>query len=193
MKFLLVVFLSFYFNCCLSETLYSFAASPKHPYGLPNTNAPEQIRDFEQLVGKHKCLSQSRKADQKWASPINMTWEFKYIMNGMAVQDLTLKEDGRHSGSIRLYDKEKHQWQVHYFSSVNSSKSKNLPMWTGGKKEGKLVFYRDQKSPSGQAGFFRLSFFNITLEGFKWVGEWVNKTGGNSYPTWKIGCKKLSS
>ena len=67
----------------------------------------------------------------------------------MAVQDETLKSDGKHSGSIRQY----------------------LP---------------------GMEGLFRLTFYDITNNGFKWIGEWVNKDETIEYPTWKIDCKKIA-
>ncbi|NNE33227.1 MAG: DUF4440 domain-containing protein [Winogradskyella sp.] len=171
----------------LSQNNYS--VSDTNPYGLPNPEAPEQIRDFEELIGKCNCKSVSRKQDQSWADAIDMTWEWKYIMNGFAVQDETIKSDGKHSGSIRQFIADSSQWYVHYYSSASSAIT--LPTWKGGKKEnGNIVLYRDQKAPNGMDGWYRLTFYDINDQGYKWVGEWVDKTEKVVYPTWKIECIK---
>ncbi len=115
-----------------------------------------------------------------------MIWRWKYIMNGMAVQDETLKVDGRHSGSIRQYDSVNKQWNVYYYSS--SSVSKALPTWHGNKKDGKIILYKDQKVPNGTDGFYRLTFYDIYEKGYKWIGEWTDKAEKVVFPTWKIEC-----
>ncbi len=171
--------------CSFSQ--YQFEPSAEHPYGLPNPEAPQQVLDFMPLIGECNCKSVSRKADQTWAEPIDMVWRFKYIMNGMAVQDETLKADGKHSGSIRQFIPDSTRWYVHYYSS--GAPSVQLPVWEGTKnKEGNIVLYREQKAPNGVDGFYRLSFSEMSTKGFKWVGEWVSKDETITYPTWKIDC-----
>ena len=82
---------------------YDFEPSADHPYGLPNPEAPKELINFAPLIGSCNCTSQIRNQDQSWAEPEDMMWKFKYIMNGMAIQDETLKSDGSHSGSCLLY------------------------------------------------------------------------------------------
>lgn len=110
-------------------------------------------------------------------------------MNGTAVQDETLKEDGIHSGSIRQFDKDSLQWNVHYYSTNLSAP---LSVWKGDKKEnGTIVLYQPQKAPNGADGFSRLTFYDISKDGFKWKGEWVDKTEKVVFPFWKIDCVKI--
>jgi len=118
-----------------------------------------------------------------------MTWEFKYIMNGMAIQDQTLKEDGISSGSIRQYNADSSSWYVHYYTSAVASPT--LRAWKGGKKGDEMILYNSQKSPSGIEGYYKIRFFNITDKGFSWLGMWVNKDESIKFPTWKIECKKI--
>lgn len=166
-----------------------YEASEKHPFGQYNPEAPKQLQDYKQLIGISKCESVSRNKDQSWAKPVKMTWKWKYIMNGKAVQDETIKADGRHSGSIRQYSKDSLRWNVHYYSS--SGVTATLPVWNGNKnKEGKIVLYRPQKAPNGMDGFYRLTFYDISEKGYKWVGEWVDKSEKIAFPTWKISCTK---
>ncbi len=172
---------------CFSQNDYS--VSETNPYGLPNPEAPEEIKDFQPLMGKCNCRSISRNQDQSWADAVDMTWEWKYIMNGMAVQDETLKADGKHSGSIRQFIADSSKWYVHYLSS--GAPTTTLPTWEGNKKaNGNIVLYRDQKAPNGMEGYYRLTFYDINKSGYKWIGEWVDKTEKIVYPTWKIECSK---
>lgn len=171
-----------------SYAQYDYEISNVNPFGLPNPEAPSEIKDFGPMIGECSCSSISRAPDGSWKEPVNMTWRFKYIMNGYAVQDETLKEDGAHSGSIRQFLPKEKKWFVHYYSS--STPSKTLATWEGEKEDGKIVLYRDQKSPNGKEGFYRLTFYDMNDLGYKWIGEWVDKTETTVYATWKIECIK---
>ncbi len=165
-----------------------YEPSKDFPYGRVHPEAPEQLKDFAPLIGLCDCKSETRNQDKSWAKPVDMTWKFKYIMNGKAVQDETLKADGRHSGSIRQYSQDSARWYVHYYSSVGITAQ--LSAWEGNKKGDDIVLYREQKAPNGMDGYYRLTFSNISDNGFNWIGEWVTRDETFSYPTWKIACIK---
>ncbi|MCA0154388.1 YybH family protein [Winogradskyella vincentii] len=168
-----------------------YIPSDTHPYGLPNPNAPEQIKDFHLLIGKCNCESTLRNQDGTWAETQNITWEWKYIMNGMAVQDETIKPDGNNSGSIRQFIADSSKWYVHYYST--NFPTTKLPTWEGNKvSNDSIVLYRDQKAPNGMDGKYRISFYNMNDLGYSWIGEWVDVTEKIVYPTWKIECKRDS-
>ncbi|WP_165395237.1 YybH family protein [Flagellimonas allohymeniacidonis] len=173
----------------LLSAQFEYEPSPEHPFGLPNPKAPEALLDFAPMIGECECQSQTRNADQTWAEPVDMVWRFKYIMNGMGIQDETLKKDGTYSGSIRQFIPDSTRWFVHYYSYPRSSPS--LPTWEGNKgKDGNIVLYREQRAPNGMDGFYRLTFYEIDEQGFKWLGEWVNTDESIVFPTWKIDCSK---
>ncbi len=190
MRILLTIFSICLVNSAFSQ--YEYEPSNENPYGLPNPDAPKELLDFAPLIGECNCKSVSRNADQTWAEPVDMIWRWKYIMNGMGVQDETLKADGKHSGSIRQFIADSTRWYVHYYSS--GSPSTTLPTWEGNKnEEGNIVLYREQKAPNGMDGFYRLTFSEMNATGFKWAGEWVNTDESIVYPTWKIDCKRIES
>lgn len=171
------------------NSIYHYESSEVNPFGLPNPDAPPQIIDWAEMIGECDCKSVSRNPDQSWADTVNMVWRFKYIMNGMAVQDETLKEDGLNSGSIRQFIPDSSKWFVHYYSS--GSPSVSLPVWEGTKNEnGDIILYNEQKAPNGMDGFYKITFSDVSHKGFNWLGEWVNKAETFSYPTWKIFCTK---
>ena len=174
----------------LAQNPYEYDQTASHPYGKLNPEAPKEMGDFAPMIGTCDCLSTARKPDGDWAEPQKMEWTFKYIMNGMAVQDETLKEDGSHSGSIRQFIADSSKWYVHWYS--NTTPSTTLPTWEGAKRGDSIVLYRDQKAPNGMDGKFRLTFKNISDNGFNWMGEWVDPTEKIVYPTWKIDCSKRS-
>jgi hypothetical protein len=160
----------------------------KHPFGKPNPNAPKEISDYQPLIGLCDCSSYRKGKDNNWLPPIAMTWEFKYIMNGMAVQDETLKADSIHTGSIRQYNADSSTWYVHYYTTAVASPS--LKTWKGGTVNNDIVLYSDQPSPNGLEGFYKITFSDISNDGFNWLGAWVNKDESIVFPTWKIECKK---
>lgn len=181
--------LIFIFSSSFLFAQYSNDVSRTLPYGQAHPEAPKEIKDYQALIGKCNCKSTSRKQDGTWNTAIDMTWEWRYIMNGKALQDMTLKEDGAHSGSIRQFNTETKKWMVHYYAS--NSVPETLPAWKGSKiEDGTIVHYRERKAPNGTEGYFRLTFYDINEEGYKWVGEWVDKTEKIIYPTWKIECKR---
>ena len=187
-----VIFFIAIFICTLSlysqeKSKMNYEVSKENPFGKYNPKAPKQLQDYKELIGLCNCTSESRKPDGSWAKPVKMTWRWKYIMNGMAIQDETLKEDGAHSGSIRQYNKDSLNWYVHYYSS--KAVLPKLNTWSGNKtKEGNIVLYKDQKAPNGTEGFSKLTFYDISKKGYKWIGEWVDKTEKVKYPFWKISC-----
>jgi hypothetical protein len=166
---------------------YPYEVSEKLPFGAQNPKVPEQLKDFGQLAGQYSCQSTARNAQQEWKEPEEIIWRWKFIMNGMGVQDETLKPDGSHSGSIRVYDADSLTWRVHYYS--NTAFPKTLGSWNGnGDEDGDIILYRDQAAPNGTPGFYRITFSDIGHDGFEWLGEWVNKPETFSFPTWKISC-----
>lgn len=190
MKTTLSLLVAFFISSAIYAQ-YDYIVSDKLPFGKANPEAPQQVRDFEPLIGICQCKSTTRKQDGTWNEPEDIIWSWKYILNGMGVQDETLKPDGSHSGSIRQYIADSSRWYVHWYSSKAPSTS--FPTWEGNKKDnGNIVLYREQKAPNGMDGYYRLTFYDISKAGFNWIGEWVDKSEKVVFPTWKIECTKAS-
>lgn len=174
---------------CIAQSTYGFEPSAAHPFGLPNPEMPAEFLDFAPMIGECTCKSYARINQNTWGDTVQMIWRFKYIMDGKAIQDETLKADGLHSGSIRQYAADSSRWYVHYYSSTPTSPV--LSAWEGNKNtDGNIILYREQKAPNGTDGKYKITFNNISEEGFDWLGEWVSMDESFSYPTWKIYCKK---
>ena len=174
----------------IKKSDFQYAVSPKQPYGAYNPEAPEQLKDFDPMIGSNICESVQRNQHGSWQDTTSVNWEFKYIFDGKAVQDITWKEDGNHTSSIRQFNADSSKWAVTFFSANNANF--NPPSWYGGKTEnGNIVLTRPQPAPgSGTPGTNRLTFSNITEQGFDWIGEWISEDESIVYPYWKIYCTK---
>ncbi len=168
---------------------YQYHITNEQPYGKLNPEAPEQLADYKELIGKNSCKSVSRIDQNTWADTVEMVWVFKYIMNGLGVQDETLKSDGLHSGSIRQYSVDSSKWYVHYYS--NGGITPTLSAWEGNRDGNSIILYRDQAAPNGTPGYFKIRFYDIKKDSFNWAGAWVNKGETFVYPTWNIYCTKV--
>ncbi len=159
-----------------------------NPYGQLNPNAPEQVGDFNYMIGQSVCKSHQRNQDGTWKDPVDMLWQFKYIMNGTAVQDEVWRGSEWTAGSIRQFQPDSAQWVVSYFSYPSVPYKPGV--WHGNKKGDKIVLIQTQKAPNGMDGYSRLTFYDMNQSEFKWSGVWVSKDGNIEYPFWKIECKK---
>ncbi len=170
------------------ESQYTYSVADSLPFGKINPNAPKQLSDYDELIGTCKCKSFIKQQDGTWAEPIDMQWTFKYIMNGMAVQDETLKSDGTHSGSIRQFNQDSLKWYVHYYTTKRATPKLNS--WEGGRQGNEIILYTPQKAPNGMEGFYKIRFYEITKKGFKWIGAWTTPKEDFFYENWKISCIK---
>ncbi len=162
--------------------------STLYPFGRPNPGAPPQILDFDPMIGICDCRSVQRNPDGTWQDTLAMVWQFKYIMNGNAVQDETWIANGRTATSIRRFQADSLRWIVSYYGSGTVTNAAGI--WMGSKKGSTIVLKMPQKSPGGQDGINRLTFFEISEKGFQWKGEWIDPNETIIYPFWSIECWK---
>ena len=184
----LLLFFAFLSAAQNDQSNRQYEPSPEHPYGQLNPTTPPQVADFAPLIGICDCRSLPRNADGTWPDTTNMVWSYKYIMNGTAVQDEVWRENDRYAGSIRQYQPDSAHWVVTYFSYPTVSSTPSV--WHGNKVGNDIVLRMPQKAPNGMDGKYRISFYEMSEEGFKWKGEWVNLDESFTYPTWFIECKK---
>lgn len=172
----------------IDKTDFEYTVTPDRPFGAYNPVAPPEVNDFEPMIGSSRCRSVRRRPDGTWPDSTDMVWEFRYIFDGQAVQDMTWKADGTHSSSIRQFNADSSKWVVTYYSVQTAPFAPSV--WTGGRDGDAIVLIRSQRAPNGMEGESRLTFYNIRETGFKWIGEWVSKDGSIVYPFWKISCVK---
>jgi len=178
-----IVFLSAIF-------LSAYAIKAQQFYtGQAAEDAPKEITQWSEMIGKCDCKSQNRNPDGTWQEETDVLWQWKYILGGTAVQDETIKSDGTYTSSIRQYNVDSAKWVVTFFAS--STPAFQPGTWVGNREDGgDFVLFKDQPAPNGTPGDSRLTFSSISEKGFNWIGEWVSKDGNITYPFWKISCVK---
>lgn len=160
-----------------------------NPFGRPNPAAPEELAQFHFMVGENDCSEERlNSATQQWERSAR-TWDAHYTMNGFAILD-TGRSGSTSNGNMRIFDPLSGQWQVHFFSMPVYGSG----IWTGGMEQDKMVLRQPQKAPGTDFdGVSRLTFFNISDQGFSWIGEWVSEDGSVVIPFWRISCWKRQS
>ena len=173
----------------LTAQTLPFEPSNDYPYGQPNPEAGASIEDWAPMIGSCTCQSVQRNPDGTWKDTISMDWTWKYILNGTAVQDLSLKEGSLYATSIRQYHPDSSEWIVTFFSYPGVAISPGT--WRGGKQtDGTIVLSQPQKAPNGMDGFSRLTFYDINDQGYRWKGEWVKDDETVIWPFWHINCSR---
>ncbi|MBX2845701.1 MAG: hypothetical protein KTR13_05740 [Saprospiraceae bacterium] len=144
---------------------------------------------FDPLLGTCLCSSERRNPAGDWQPDQDLIWTWEEIMNGKGIQDKFQLADGNTGGSIRQYNEGADKWYVHYYAS--GAPTPTLKAWEGGLNDaGEIVLYSAQQLPSGEHGFIKLTFFNISDAGYEWKGEMVNKDESLVQPFWRITCKR---
>jgi hypothetical protein len=141
------------------------------------------------MIGNNDCVDERlNNATGEWDKS-NRTWDAHYYMNGYAISD-TGWSGQTSNGNIRIFDAASQRWQVQFFSMPTYSSG----VWAGGMEGDKMVLRKPQKAPGRDLdGFSRLTFSNISAEGFNWEGAWVSEDESVVFPFWKISCRKASA
>ncbi|WP_435625696.1 hypothetical protein [Flagellimonas sp.] len=153
------------------------------------TDLKKVISEYENMIGTCHCKSIFRDQKGAWNDTINLTWNWKYIMDQKGIQDEGWYfSNGRkyHFTSIRVFDTINKQWYVSYFTPNLSSVPET---WVGGKQGNEIVLKKEEATENGLVESI-LTFSNISKKGFDWEGKVMNKEKEMVYPFWKIWCLK---
>jgi len=164
-----------------------YEPSNSYPFGRPHPDAPPELTQFHFMVGKSDCTEERlNNATQQWEQSAR-TWDAHYTMNGFAIFD-SGRSGNASNGNMRIFDPASKQWQVHFFSMPIYGSG----TWAGGMEGDNMVLRQPQKAPGTDFdGFSRLTFSNISDQGFDWIGEWVSEDDSVVFPFWRISCQKL--
>lgn len=163
----------------LTPRLYE--SSPTHPFGEPNPDAPQELAQFNFLIGTYECVDQITDLDGK-TTQLDARWTGKYILNGYGIQDYYWNSLYS-TTNVRIYDETLSKWQVSYFRQPNYRSG----VWIGG-AEGPDLILRRTFERDGQSVESRLTFHNITRSGFKWTAEYI--AGDIRYTHWTSTCQR---
>ena len=157
----------------------SYEPNAAHPYGRLNPKAPPETKQFSFMIGEFDCVDEIVNPQTgKWFK-MKAIWNAKYFLNGHAIQD-QYWSPAFSTSNIRIFDVKDKKWKVTFFRMPGYSPSNAI----SGQKEGKNMVMRQGTEKQGS----KLTFYNITKNGFDWVGE--SMQGGKANPFWKSSCKR---
>lgn len=160
------------------------AAPPEAALGTPHPDAPPEARQFDFLVGQHDCSEEVFDAGTSaWRSGAK-TWDGAHVLDGWGIQDGGASPwRGFSATNLRFWDPKERRWKVSWFGTPPYRNG----VWEGGKVGEEMVV--EQTTP---AGISRLTFYDISAEGFAWKSELVPADGVPRLH-WKITCHKRTA
>ena len=157
--------------------------SPSLPYGQQHPEAPTELDLFAFMIGEFDCSDCLLMANGSWKE-MKAVWHTHYTLNGYAIQD-NYRNEIYAGMSIRTYSSPQKAWQVAFFGMPGG----HTGLWQGGRQGSKIVLTSEQTAPDGTTVISRLTFSDITLDGFEWLGEKV-LANGQATPNWQISARR---
>ena len=161
-----------------------FEANAAYPYGRPNPDAPDELRQFQFMIGDNECVDHILQDDGSWQE-IKAKWNGTYFLNGYGIQDKYWTDTSFVTSNIRIFDPIRRKWMVTFFSMPDYSSG----VWEVVMEEQRLVMRQKRTGLDGTEALSRLTFYNITDHGFDWVAESIGDDG--VVQDWKSSCKKV--
>lgn len=135
-------------------------------FGKVNPKAPKEIEEFGQFVGSWDCTISNLTKDGSWKED-KATWVWKYILNGMAIQDYWTNADLMGT-NIRIFDPKKNKWINTWTENGNLIMS---GLWDANKTENGNIELHDG------TGEWLIIFFNIRDNSFDWKWDFLQEDG----------------
>lgn len=156
--------------------------SPEHPFGLKNPDAPEELEQFAFMIGHFDCKDRIRQPDGSWLE-FPSTWHGYYFLNGYGIIDRYWS--GRFAtANTRVFDPSSQTWKVTFFKMPGYTSG----VWEGRKEGERLVMKRHTTRPDGSQALSRLTFYDISQEGYEWKSE--NVAGSATTANWTSSCRR---
>lgn len=156
-----------------------YEPTPAYPYGRLNPAAPPETAEFSFMIGEFDCRDEILNPQTgKWAA-FPAVWNARYFLNGHAIQD-QYWSPAFYTSNMRIYDAGEKKWRVTFFRMPGYASG----VWSGA-REGKNLIMRQGTKEKGT----RLTFSEITEDGFQWRGESLTAEG-KATVFWKSSCRR---
>jgi len=167
-------------NAPVLDTQYE--PSVVHPHGRPHPDAPAELAQFAFFIGAFDCTDGRLGPNGEWIE-FPAVWNGHYFMNGHAIQD-QYWAPGFYTSNVRQYDESEDVWKVSFFSEPAYSTG----IWVGGVEDDAIVLRRVIVQPDGRTIVSRLTFSDISDDGFFWEGS--SETPAGWQASWTSRCQR---
>lgn len=162
-----------------------YEPSAAYPYGRHNPEAPAELQQFAFLIGTCECTVERFNYPDGKSISYQAVWTNSWTMNGWAIKDRVFSAYDAPI-SIRIFDDQAKKWKMTYFIPK--------PYYSGewvGQKVGERMVMEKEEPLAGRKAFSRLTFYEISDRGFKWMSENIFEDS-LVFTDWKIDCLKLN-
>lgn len=155
-------------------SLSDYGVSDEFPHGRPHPDAPEELQQFDFMVGDFDRRERSRRPDGNWGPWVEGEWNARYFMNGHAIIDESFNhQTGVTTSNLRFYDAKAGKWKITWFKE---------PGYSSTYAEGEMV--GDELICVNKSSGDRYVFLDITDAGYEW--ELRSLRGGKWIAVWQI-------
>ncbi len=155
------------------------SSNENYDYGRMNPNAPKQIEEYGQLVGKWDVTISQPDSTNTWVES-NATWVFKYILDGHAIQDYWINpssaslQEGQNQflgTNIRIYNPQLKLWQCSWLENQTHNMA---GIWQSFMNDDDEIVLKDSTDT------WQITFFNIAEQSFDWRWDVKQQDGSMS-------------
>lgn len=162
-----------------------YEPSPAHPWGRRHPEAPVELEQFAFMLGENACNDRIRQPDGTW-NEFPTRWNAVWFLNGFGIQDRYWTPSSFTTSNIRIFDEQSKSWKVTFFGTPRYSSG----VWEGRKEGDEMVMRQFVENPDGTTRESRLTFYEISADGFRWKSETIVE-GKQPSVGWTSDCKKV--
>lgn len=163
----------------------------------PNPEAPEEIRQFGQLVGSWHCKGSERQQDGSWKeTPGVAIWDWYYVLDGYAVQDVWRPDteanpDATQGTNLRTFDPETGMWDIVW----TKQDVPQIERFRAGFRDGEIHMFAERPAgPSYPRHLLHVTFHNIGDDRFDWRYETSGLTDGQNWrAVARLSCRRAGA
>ncbi len=168
-----------------SALLFTIIINAQSSVGLISSapkSVPEEVAQWGKLVGNWDIVVEMIGEDGNVTQSFNAEWNWFYIMNGLAIQDVFIlpkradniePSDYFVGTGIRIYDEDKKKWQTSWLDTS----SKRIELREAVSTDQNIVVIHNTEGGDK----LRYTYYDMNAESFKWKQESANNDG-----RWKV-------
>jgi hypothetical protein len=142
------------------------------------------------MIGRFSCELEYRKLEEgSWvvARRGTATWEARYVLDGHAILDEFIDDEGSAAVNVRIYSTEEHRWKIHAVAVEQPAGG----IHNASLVEGAMVMDVVRETPTGFEYTQRYSFRREDEDRYRWTNE-VLGSDGASVTLDVIECRRAS-
>lgn len=155
-----------------SDDLFlTYEPSETFPFGRLHPQAPPETTQYAFMIGEWSCDEQRRRPGEPWQTfPSKMV--ATYFLNGYGIRNYTYMPTAA-AAMTYAYDLSNEVWQITNVTAPDFRPTE----WVGRQEGDTMIAETESVGPQGTPVTLRITFFNMTSDGYEWRMEAVTPQG----------------